>query len=232
MVNASKLAGRGAERPDTGARETARRTKTRERLMDAAYRQFSEHGINGTSVEAITDDAGFTRGAFYSNFSSKEELFFALTERENRVRLEVLRENFARLVAPLGDTAGKPAPHLIEGIIADVLSFQPDNRQWCLMQSEFRLLALRDPEVAPRFLAASQSFLRELAAMVDTAVRSVGVRFLIDTLDLTRMLMDQFDSAMQEAILSGAEDPEAVVREHVMRTLPLLVHSLTDTIEP
>ncbi|MCX2732753.1 TetR family transcriptional regulator [Saccharopolyspora sp. NFXS83] len=231
-MNANKLAHRSAERPETGARETARRTKTRERLMDAAYRQFSEHGINGTPVEAITDDAGFTRGAFYSNFGSKEELFFALTERENRVRLETLREHFAGLVAPLGGTAGKPAPHLIEGVIADVLSFQPDNRQWCLMQSEFRLLALRDPEVAPRFLAASQSFLRELAAMVDTAVQSVGVRFLIDTLDMTRLLVDQFDSAMQEAILSGAEDPELAVREHVMRTLPLLVHSLTDTIEP
>ncbi|MFR9728818.1 TetR/AcrR family transcriptional regulator [Saccharopolyspora sp. MS10] len=214
-----------------GARETARRAKTRERLMDAAYRQFCEHGINGTSIEAITDDAGFTRGAFYSNFSSKEELFFALTERENRVRLETLREHFARLIAPLGATGGKPDPHLIEGVIADVLSFQPDNRQWCLINSEFKLLALRDPEVAPRFLESSRRFLEELAAMIDVAVRSVGVRFVIDTVDLTRMLVDQFDSAMQEAILSGAEEADRAVRENVMRTLPLLVHSLTASAE-
>ncbi|MEU6131071.1 helix-turn-helix domain-containing protein [Saccharopolyspora sp. NPDC047091] len=216
---------------DAPARETARRARTRERLLDAAYRQFSEHGINGASIEAIADDAGFTRGAFYSNFSSKEELFFELTERENRARLETLREHFAHLVAPLGESGGKPAPAHIEGIIADVMSFQPDIRQWCLVQSEFRLLALRDPEVAPRFLAAAHSFQRELATMIDTAVRAVGVRFRIDTLDLTRLLIDQFDSAMQETILAGDDDPDRSVREKVMRTLPLLVHSLTTTLD-
>ncbi len=84
---------------DAGAASTAvessRRQKTRARLMDAAYQVFSERGVPGTSVEAICECAGFTRGAFYSNFSSKEELFFALMERENEARVRQLQADIA-----------------------------------------------------------------------------------------------------------------------------------------
>lgn len=223
-MNTSKAAGA----PEGGARETARRAKTRERLIDAAYRQFCEHGINGTSIEAICDDAGFTRGAFYSNFASKEELFFALADRENRMRLETLRERFDDAVAALGGTGGKPDPARIEGVIADILAVQPENRQWSLLNSEFRLLAMRDPQVAPRFLESSQAFQHELASIVNAALGSVGLRFLIDPLHLTRLLLDQFESAMQEAILSGAQDAEKAARDSIMQTLPPLIHSLTE----
>ncbi|MGP4019031.1 TetR/AcrR family transcriptional regulator [Saccharopolyspora sp. 5N708] len=214
--------------PEGGVRETARRAKTRERLLDAAFRQFCEHGINGTSIEAITDDAGFTRGAFYSNFGSKEELFFALAERENRLRLESVRERFDDMVAMLGRTGRKPDPELIEEVLADILAAQPENRPWCLLNSEFRLLAMRDPQVAPLFLESSHAFQRELASMVHAALDSAGLRILIDPLHLTRLLVDQFESAMQDAILSGVEDTERAARDTVMRTLPPLVHSLTE----
>jgi AcrR family transcriptional regulator len=223
-VNTSKATGA----PEGGARETSRRARTRERLMDAAYRQFCEHGINGTSIEAIADDAGFTRGAFYSNFASKEELFFALAERENRLQLENLRDRFDDAVAVLGRTSGKPDPELIEEVIADILAGQPENRQWCLLNSEFRLLAMRDRQVAPRFLESSRAFERELASMVDAALASAGLRFVIEPLHVTRLLINQFESAMEEAILSGAEDAERAARESVMQTLPPLVHSLTE----
>ncbi len=213
------------------ARETARRAKTRERLLDAAYRQFCAHGIHGTSIEAITDDADFTRGAFYSNFASKEELFLALTEREHQARLEGLRSQFTDVTALLGQAEGKPAPETIENAIADILASQPKGRQWCVLDAEFRLLAMRDPHVAGRYLQASQDFRRRLAELVDTAFATVGLRFVIDSLQLTGVLVDQFESAMQEAILSGAEDAEQAARDNVMRLLPQLVHSLTELSE-
>jgi len=54
--------------------------QTRAALLDAAARVFRQDGFAGASVEAIAADAGFTRGAFYSNFSSKEELFAELLQ--------------------------------------------------------------------------------------------------------------------------------------------------------
>ncbi|MDR7301243.1 TetR/AcrR family transcriptional regulator [Haloactinomyces albus] len=214
-----------------GGRETARRARTRERLMDAAYRVFSEQGINGAAIEAITDEAGFTRGAFYSNFASKTELFFALTERENRTRLETLRQRFDSVIEPLGRARDKPSREFFEEMVADLLSTQPDTRQWCLMLGEFRLLAMRDPEVAPRFLESARTFRQQLAELTEATARSVGLRFVIDPVHLTRLLIDQYESAMEEAILSGAADPESATRETIMHTLPTLLHSLTDVVD-
>jgi AcrR family transcriptional regulator len=57
------------------------RERTRDALLDAAGRVFVERGFAGASVEAIAADAGYTRGAFYSNFASKEELFAELLQR-------------------------------------------------------------------------------------------------------------------------------------------------------
>jgi AcrR family transcriptional regulator len=54
------------------------REETRQRLFEAAAGVFEEQGIGGASVEAIAAAAGFTRGAFYSNFATKEDLILAM----------------------------------------------------------------------------------------------------------------------------------------------------------
>src|SRR6201997_3028872 len=56
------------------------RDDTRDKLFEAAARVFEDQGIGGASIEAIALAAGFTRGAFYSNFKSKEELIIAMLE--------------------------------------------------------------------------------------------------------------------------------------------------------
>jgi len=56
------------------------RDDTREKLFEAAARVFEEQGIGGASIEAVAAAAGFTRGAFYSNFKSKDELIIAMLE--------------------------------------------------------------------------------------------------------------------------------------------------------
>lgn len=60
------------------ARTRPTREETRGRLCEAAAALFEQHGIGGTSVESIASAAGFTRGAFYSNFASKDDLIVAL----------------------------------------------------------------------------------------------------------------------------------------------------------
>ena len=57
-----------------------RQAETRLRLLDAAEQVFLRRGLQGSSVEEITAEAGFSRGAFYSNFKSKDELFVELLQ--------------------------------------------------------------------------------------------------------------------------------------------------------
>jgi AcrR family transcriptional regulator len=83
------------------------RDDTRDKLFEAAARVFEEQGIGGASIEDIAGAAGFTRGAFYSNFKSKDELIIAMLEDhvEQTVRrnLDLLsrHENLADFIESL-----------------------------------------------------------------------------------------------------------------------------------
>ena len=64
------------------------RENTRARLLQAAHEVFAEVGLDAASVETICERAGFTRGAFYSNFESKDELFLALITQLSEDKLD------------------------------------------------------------------------------------------------------------------------------------------------
>src|ERR1700761_2981055 len=73
------------------------RDETCDKLFEAAARVFEEQGIGGASLEASAAAAGFSRGAFYSNFKSKDELIIAMledhVERSIRRNLDLLAEH-------------------------------------------------------------------------------------------------------------------------------------------
>src|SRR6516162_6878216 len=72
------------------------RDETRDKLFEAAARVFEDHGIGGASIEAIAAAAGFSRGAFYSNFASKDELIIAMLEDHVAATVRRNLELFAR----------------------------------------------------------------------------------------------------------------------------------------
>ena len=96
-----------------------RQAQTRQELLDAAARVFVERGFEGASIEAITEEAGYTRGAFYSNFASKAELFAELLQQRVYTTYrqmaaasaagerQSLRETGERLAAIQGATEGR-----------------------------------------------------------------------------------------------------------------------------
>lgn len=219
------------DRRDVPRAESARRQRTRERLMDAAYELFAAQGVHATSIEAIAEAAGFTRGAFYSNFESKTELFFALAEREWRVRLDHLRSTFERLLSTDAGRGDLLDPGTVARLMAEIFDELPDDRLWHLVHAEFELLALRDPEVAPRFLASNAMVQEELAALLDATVRSLGLRFVLEPADLTRLVVEQHDAALRDALLAGAPDRAEAARATVMRSLPLLISRLTEPLD-
>ena len=134
--------------PDPG-RVTGRRGRTRDRLLDAAVEVFAERGVGAATVELICERAGFTRGAFYSNFSTKEELLFAAAERDLRRALDRIEEAAGRLA--IGPDAGHRAQ--VEALVAYFLG--AENPRGGRMEVELRRLAREDP-AAREDLAARQ----------------------------------------------------------------------------
>lgn len=104
--------------PPTRLTRAERRAQTRQELLDAAARVFGERGLTGSSVEEISAEAGYTRGAFYSNFSSKNELFVellhqrvyaqyrAMAEEALHDHVPTLQETGERLAAMQADAEG------------------------------------------------------------------------------------------------------------------------------
>jgi AcrR family transcriptional regulator len=104
-----------------------RRAQTRAALLDAAARVFAERGFGGASVEAIAAEAGYTRGAFYSNFASKEELFVALLqERGFELMRRLARESAGLTPGDIGARAAalhdRHAPQWIIRLFFEVLA--------------------------------------------------------------------------------------------------------------
>src|SRR5699024_4799544 len=73
---------------------------TRNLLLDAAEEIFARKGLTGAALEDIADAAGYTRGAIYSHFGAKEELFLAVVDRQRQRFLDGFTEiiqSFRRL---------------------------------------------------------------------------------------------------------------------------------------
>ena len=122
-----------------------KQAETRRRLMDAAEQVFLRRGLQGSSVEEIAAEAGFTRGAFYSNFKSKDELFIELLHAR-------VYDRYARMAKEAVEQPGSPREQLRWGIerVREVQEGEEDRwllRLWleCLTQAardeEFRKLA-------------------------------------------------------------------------------------------
>ncbi|WP_277207489.1 TetR/AcrR family transcriptional regulator [Isoptericola croceus] len=183
----------------TSAR-SPRRERTRERLLDAALDVFAEVGMQATSIEAVCEAAGFTRGAFYSNFASKEELFVALMQRDANSQLGTLEQvvetvDVDALATPEGFRAA------LRSVIATVRPDGGARRQWCLVAAEFELLALRDPAVAELYLTERRRVRAELATVLDRILSELGLRFVLDMPTAVDLLMAAEDAESRAALL-------------------------------
>jgi AcrR family transcriptional regulator len=115
---------------------TEQQARTRAALLDAAGRVFVERGFHGASVEAITLEAGYSRGAFYSNFSSKEELFAELVQ-------DRVYSVYRQLATESLDPATRPSPRQV-GEIAGAMNGLPDARWMTRLWLELMANAGRD----------------------------------------------------------------------------------------
>ena len=135
-----------AERPKRLTREE-KRAQTREALLEAGEQVFLRRGLQGSSVEEIAAEAGFTRGAFYSNFSSKDELFIELLH-------DRVYKGYSRMVGEVADEGATPRERLRIGAerVREVQD-HPEGRWLFRLWLECLTQAARDEEF--RRLAAS-----------------------------------------------------------------------------
>lgn len=147
-----------------------RREQTRQELVLAAEECFVTGGFHASSVEQVADRAGYTKGAVYSNFASKEDLFFAIYQR--RVE-QVLTE-----VVPGLRQAG--AEQAFDWLATATVERRGRDDGWLAVFFEFWAHVLRHPELRERFAAIHARFLEPLAETVRQLAEDRGLALPTD----------------------------------------------------
>ncbi|MFS0794871.1 TetR/AcrR family transcriptional regulator [Microbacterium sp. 1P10AE] len=201
---------------DTAPAPSRRRENTRTRLLDAAAQMFAEEGIDASSVEAICERAGFTRGAFYSNFGSKEELFLALCQRSAETTLTTLRERIASLEAD-----GLEPGTEVRNLVQQVLEIAAQDRLDVLLNAEIRTQALRNADFAVAYLALDRGLSENVSQLVRDVAEARGLRLRVSPEAATEMLLSMWVSATEYALIGG-RDPRAAQPELAARLSHLM----------
>jgi AcrR family transcriptional regulator len=187
------------------------RARTRAAVIDAAMVVFAARGFAGASMEEIAAEAGFTRGAVYSNFADKTELFLAvLEEREHRRAAEIA-----------GLYAANDDPAAFFAAIADANLQRKPNEQWVLLRVEFWLYAMRNPEVRPRLVERN----RELLSSMEKAVGAVLDAAGIDPPRPVRELATVIQGLDEGLTVLGLLDEDGIPPNLFLDTLGLLLES-------
>jgi AcrR family transcriptional regulator len=138
--------------------------QTREQLLDAALEVFSRQGYHAASVDEIAERAGFSKGAVYSNFSSKEDLLLALIDR--RFASEV--QGYPEIVRLMRDNSQAGDQD------TDVKEIWLQDRTWNVLMVEFFLYALRNDAVRKQFAGRLSQLRAAMAKNLETLYQQIG----------------------------------------------------------
>jgi AcrR family transcriptional regulator len=153
--------------PVGGGRRLTRdeaRKQTRERLLDAAADAFKRLGYHGASLEAVAEAAGYTKGAVYSNFDTKADLFMALLDRY--VEAEISGQE--------GQFAGQTLEEAIDSLDTIFERQIMTDPLWTVLRMEFWLVATRDAEVRRRLVAEAEPYRQGAGEIIDGMLANAG----------------------------------------------------------
>ena len=173
--------------------------ETRARLLTAAAEVFAKKGYERASVDDVATRAGFTKGAVYWNFSSKEDLFLAL-----------VRERQSVLLGEFFSAADTPDADSYVTSLADVYHRRaPDPNEWKLW-IEFLLYGLRKPSLTRRIRREGDAAFDVLVAKLDEHLAERPGTPPLSTALLARLYVAVFDGLNQQRAIDPASVDDAL----------------------
>jgi AcrR family transcriptional regulator len=176
-------------------------------VLDAARRVFLARGYGGATLDAIAEEAGFSKGVVYSQFAGKADLFLALLERRITERAA---EN-ARLAA---ERSGLDALRALLRVNARRSS---DGAEWARLLIEFRAVAARDPEANARYAALHARSLEHFTEAVDGALSRGGLAPVYPPETFARLVFALDNGVVLERAADPAALPDELTEDLVTR---------------
>ena len=197
---------------------STRRMHTRTTLVEAGVLVFAVKGIAGASIEEICEAGGLTRGAFYSNFSSRDDLVLATIELRTAETLDRLDLTIQRWKERLGSRVVEDIGALLTTFIEETFNEKRQTVAETIAEQEIELYCLRVPQLYARYQELDARRLERLSALVATALDIVGARTRIPLENLLTVLISIYLQTALQA-LAGKElyqpidiDPTIIVQ--------------------
>lgn len=159
------------------------KAETRRRLLDAAEAVFGERGYHGTSLAQVAAEAGFTKGAVYSAFESKADLFLAVLRRRAASRQ-------AELLAALEETTS--AEDLLATNAAALARFGDsvgEERSFWAALVEFMVVVSQDEALQARFAAHHDASREALTKSIEALVERGGASLTVEPRELATAVL-------------------------------------------
>jgi AcrR family transcriptional regulator len=173
------------------------RADSRTRLLTAAASVFAAKGYDSATVEEVVATAGLSKGTFYWNFKSKEDLFQTLLEervdRPARALMEITRS------AP----ADRPTAADVSAGLTQLITGE---RETLMLLQEYWAAATRNGRLARRYRRRQEALREALAETLEARHETRGVRLDLPARDLATAFMALAEGLACEALV----DPESV----------------------
>jgi AcrR family transcriptional regulator len=197
-----------------------RRAMTRQHLLDAAAIVFARNGLHGSTLDEVAATAGFTKGAVYSNFKSKEDLF-----------VELLDERIVRQFAVVSEVLEGGSHVKTDQLprVRDLVSaatFWDDT--WSALYLEFVLYARRNPEARAKLLATMDRSRALVQQLIENEYAAVGVEPRYSSRELAEISLALFNGFGVDRLI----DPEAVTNQTLDTTLAFMYDAMGVDAEP
>lgn len=208
---------------------TRRKENTRAKLVRASLDVFVEKGIDGATVDDLVKAAGFTRGAFYSSFSSKEEVFIALFDEVTAELMAIANSSVESAVA---DVEADESCSILEADDAQVMlavfeGIRPFGRQWYLLYSDAIARSLRDEALRAELAGQRERMRNQIGALLASRLAASGERALLPVEDLAQLLMGIFIDLLVREQLEG-RDVTQLAATTILGTLRAFIASKSD----
>jgi AcrR family transcriptional regulator len=154
-----------------------RKARTRSDLIAAARTVFLRRGFHAASLEEIAEEAGYTKGAVYSNFAGKDDLLLAVIEEHYAGRAAAYR-GFVLSFDTAEEAARAVARFMLESYAAEPA--------WWTLLSDFTSHAAKDEMLRERLRASRDTFIDAVAELIDGLQERHGVTFAIPSREVAR----------------------------------------------
>jgi AcrR family transcriptional regulator len=189
--------------PLSARQKRVARKEVRRRILDVAYGIFAERGYEGASLERVAEAAGFSKGAVYSNFANKDELFYDLIAARIDERIEAIRKAAALWAAGKASDAAATARFAGE----ELRGMGAADPEWQMLFIEFWLRCARSEELRAKFAQRRRAMRSGIAVLIEeeaaAADKPLGRK---ESMDLATTVL-----ALSNGLgIEGLIDPEAV----------------------